>query len=371
MEEWSKYYFTDIPFKEAAFLQPEINDARLNGTVFSMSGMEKAYKDLLDLIRLQRSICYVRSDDLSRGTGKSALMAKVYWDIKQSQRESERFFPIWVSVHDFRTINQLMGRVVDTMVFAGLMDIIKRALGVVNYNTVDSFLGKKKSQRIPSEVGALTSILALPNESLAWKYINIRRTYPDVGNVELFSDLMIMFSLVDSRRVLIFIDQFEEYAEYQRGMKLVQLGQDIKDLYRCMASCGNLSFVVTMHPNTQREFENRAGEIIKTYGEIMDNAATVEKLEPEHLVKIAKEYILHYRTDKFPKDLDDVYPFNDSVLLYVAEHSNNNPRTMIRILGHLLREAMLSNAKRITPDFVRTPKIHARVGLGAMAKSDA
>jgi len=195
MEEWSKYYFKDIPFKEAPFLQPELNDDRLNGKVFSMFGMEEAYKDLLDLILLHRSICYVRSDDLSRGTGKSALMAKVYLDIKESEDKRKSFFPIWVSVHDFRTINQLMGRVVDTLVFAGLTDIIKGALEVVNYDSINEFLGRKKSQRIPSEIAALTAILSLPNEMLAWKYVNIRRTYPTIGNTELFSDLMIMFSL--------------------------------------------------------------------------------------------------------------------------------------------------------------------------------
>jgi len=370
MEEWSKYYLKDIPFKEAAFLEPEINDDRLNGRVFSMYGMEEPYKDLFQLIDLQRSICYVRSDDLSRGTGKSALMAKVYWDIKASSERCKLLLPVWVSVHDFRTINQLMGRVVDTLVFAGLMDIIKRALGTPDYATIQSFLGQRKPQCIPSEISALASILSLPKESLAWKYINIRRTYPTIGNVELFTDLMIMFSLSDTRRVLVFIDQFEEYAEYQRGAKIAQLGQDIKDLYRCMSTCGNLAFIVTMHPRTQHDFENRAGEIIKTYGEIMENAATVPKLEPKHLVKIAEAYIHHYRTEEFPKGLNDVYPFADDVLLYVAEKSNDNPRIMIRILGNLLREAMLSNVKMIDLGFIKTPKIHTRVGLGAVAENE-
>jgi len=366
MKKWSEYYFKDIPFKEAAFLQPEIKDDRLNGKVFSMFGMENAYKDLFELIHLHRSICYVRSDDLSRGTGKSALMAKVYWDIVESAEKSKLFFPVWVSVHDFRTINQLMGRVVDTLVFAGLTDVIKGAVDVKSYASIDEFLGRKKSQRIPSEIGALKSILSLPNETLAWKYVNIRRTYPTIGSVELFTDLMIMFGIADNRRALIFIDQFEEYAEYQRGIRLKQLGQDIKDLYRCMATCGNLTFILTMHPITQREFESRAGEIIKTYGEIMDNAATVEKLEPSHLVKIAEAYIHHYRTDDFPKGLGDVYPFTNSVLNYVAENSSNNPRIMLRILGNLLMEAMLTGAKEITTEFVKTPKIHQRVGLGAI-----
>jgi len=133
-----------------------------------------------------------------------------------------------------------------------------------------------------------------------------------------------------------------------------------------MATCGNLSFILTMHPRTERDFITRAGEIIKTYGEIMENAATVEKLEPAHLIKIAEAYIRHYRTDDFPEGLRTVYPFSDSVLNYVAEKSNNNPRIMIRILGNLLREGMLAGGKEITLEFVKNPKIHTRVGLGAL-----
>jgi hypothetical protein len=366
MENWSKYYFSDIPFKEASFIQPELNDDRLNGKVFSMSGMEKAYSDLIELIKLQRAMCYVRSDDQSRGTGKSALMAKVYWDL--GERDSG-FYPIWVSVHDFRTINQLMGRIVDTLVFAGLIDIIKNALGDTDAITIRKYMAKKKSQCTPSEIGALQDILSLPNELLAWKYVNIRRKYPTIGSVELFTDLMIMFSIADSRRVLIFIDQFEEYVEYQKGPKLTQLGQDIKDLYRCMMSCGNLSFIVTMHPRTQREFEARAEEIITTYGEIMENAATVDKLEPMHLIKIAEAYINHYRLKEFPKSLKKVYPFEEESLNYIAENSRNNPRIMIRISQNVLREVMLIDEKEITLKFIKTPKIHTRVGLGTVETS--
>ncbi len=368
MEDWGKYYLRDIPFMEGQFIQPELNDDRLNGKIFSMYGMEKPYKRLMGLIDRHKNICYVRSDNSSRGTGKSALMAKVYWDIKSEK--AKQIFPVWTGVHDFRTINQLMGRVVDTLVLAGLTDKIKEKLGEVNQDTVGELLSQRKDQRTYTEIAALTEILSLPNEMLAWKYMNIRRKYSTMASVELFSDLMMMFGAADQRRVIVFIDQFEEYVEYQRGMRMRELGQDIKDLYRCMTACGNLTFILSMHPETQRNFESMASEIIESYGEIMENAATVEKLETEHLVPIAKTYMNHYRTAEYEKNkIGDSFPFTESTLRYVASNSNNNPRKLIRLLGNLLWEAMLSDTKEINDEFVKNPVVHSNAGLGAIPAS--
>ena len=198
--------------------------------------------------------------------------------------------------------------------------------------------------------------------------MNIRRKYSTMGSVELFSDMLMLFSLADSRRIVVFIDQFEEYVEYQRGAKLIQMAQDLKDLYRAMSLCGNLTFVLTMYLRTQSEFETRAGEILTTYGEIMDNAATVEKLSSEHLAAIAKAYIVHYRSPNCDKK-EFAFPFTVEALNYVADNANNNPRVMLRVLGNLLREAMYANEKEITIDFIKDPKIHSSVGLGAIQPS--
>lgn len=367
MEKWNKYHFTVNPFMEASHLEPELNDDRLNGKIFSTAGMKGSHQELLELIELEKQICYVRSDDQSLGTGKSALMAAVYWEMKEDPQKSKKYLPIWVSVHDFRTINQLMGRVVETFVFSGVTDILNKKLGQATYGNVDALLAEKKKQRLPGEVSSLQLILSMPRDRLAWKYMNIRRTYPTIGSVELFTDFMLMLSSIDDRRILVFIDQFEEYVDYQTGQKLVQLGRDIKDLRRCMSECGNLTFVVTLHPTTQRKFEQASAGIMATYGDVMQNAATVEKLVPRYLVEIARLYISHFRTKNFPNNLSREYPFQERVITYVATNSKNNPRIMIRILGNLLEEAKLAGTEEITMDFVRQPKVHMRSGLGPLA----
>jgi hypothetical protein len=367
MDSWSRYYFTDNPFKEAPYIMVELDDDRLNGAIFSKMGFEKSFNKLFDLVARRRPLLYVTSEaDLPRGSGKSALMAAAYWRISKDDKLGKEYLPVWVSVQDFRTITQLMGRVVETLVFAGVIDSIKSKLVTVDYSNVDVLLGKKKRQRLAGEVGALTKILELPNQELAWKYVNIRRTYPTIGHVELFTDFLLMFSENDKRRLLVFVDQFEEYVEFQYGQRLVQLGNDLKDLYRAMGASGNLSFIVTMHPKTQQKFESKAQEIITSYGEISDNSATVDALTPAQLIQMAKLYMSRFRTKEFPSKLGEAYPLDDEILEYVAKNSKNVPRIMIRILSNLMYEALLQNLDKVTMKILLDPTTHDRVGLGAI-----
>ncbi len=366
MSEWNMYYFTEMPFKEGSYIDPQLSDPRLNGTIFSKSGMENAFRKILDLIELRRAFCYVRSEEDSRGTGKSALMAAVYWNLKA--KEKLRFLPVWVTVHDFRTINQLMSRIVDTLVFADATDIIKNALSDWTAASIQSFILKRK-RILPSQAAALSAILSQQKETLAWKYANIKRSYP-TGPVEVFSVLMLMFAEADKRRLVVFIDQFEEYVEYQHGAKLTQLANDLKDLYRTMAASGNLSFVVTMHPRTQNLFESQAADILSTYGDIMGNAATIDPLKPSNLISIAKAYIEHYRSEDFPKDLrnkNPIFPYSEDLLTYVSEHCGGNPRILIRVLGNMLEIGRLMKLKEIERKLLDNSRIYELSGLGEIS----
>jgi hypothetical protein len=329
-----------------------------------MLGMESAYDQLLNLIKREKGICYVRADSEVLGTGKSALMASVYWRCKSDPILQKDFFPAWVDVIDFRSITQLMGRVLDTLVFEQITDEIRTGLKDLSYQAIDSFLSTEKEQRSPSVVYALSKILSMPKEELPWKYVNIKRSISTVSAVEIFGYIMILFRKINRRRLLIFIDQFEEYVEYQRGSaRIRQLGQDMNDILRTIQECQNITFVFTLHPVTQREFEKSAGALIDTFGTIAENSATVPQLEPEHLVALAKEYIKNERVDDAPPDIGSSYPFEDETLRYVAEKSYGNPRIFIRLLHNAMMEAALSGQEKITLSFVKRPDILSRIGI--------
>jgi hypothetical protein len=366
LTDWKNYYLKDNPFKETPYIVVELNDDRINGRLFSKEGFEKPYAEALRLIKRKKPMVYIRSDDTGRGTGKSALLAALYWDIRKSKELSKEHMPVWVSVHDFRTINQLMGRIVETFVFAGIIDEIKGNIGTVDYKAIKTALKKAgKTQVLSSEVAGLTRILELPNEELAWKYVNIRRSFPTLGSIELFTDLLLIFHSINPVRIVTFIDQFEEYVEYQYGQRLTQLANDIKDLYRAIGAAENLTFVVTMHPKTQSKFESRAQEIISTYGEVMDNAATVEPVSESNLIQMSKLYISRYRTEKQPPKWVDTYPFTPKAVSYIAKRSKANPRVMIRLMSNALEEAAYDNRKVVNTEYLEDPTVHSRVGMGA------
>ena len=364
MLDWSKYYLRDIPFVEFPNIRPDSKDDRINGKIFSSSGMEAPYKKLLDFIEREKGICYVRSDSDVLGTGKSALMAAIYWHCKNDQKTNKTILPAWVNVQDFRSITQLMGKVVDTLVFEQVTDRIIAQMKETSVRAIDRSLRGEKLQRSPSANLALSKILSTPKEELPWKYVNIRRSIPTVSAIELFEYLMVLFRTVDKRRVLICIDQFEEYVRYQRGAAgLERLGNDVNDIMRMIQECGNLTFILTLHPVTQREFEKSAGRLIDSFGRIVDNAATVNPLKPNHLVEMAKTYIGHFRTQAAPARIGPLFPFEDDALEYVAKKSRGFPRDFIRYLHNAMIEARLADEGKIDLGFIRRPVNLSRIGI--------
>lgn len=361
--EWKPYWLKDSPFKEASFIQVESKDNRVNGRIFDYEIMKEAFDGLGELIRLPKSICYVRSDDIALGTGKSALMAASYWQIIDTPADSERYLPVWVSVQDYKSINQLMSRVVETFVFAGIMNTIKGKLPEINRNEIAKVLGEKKRQILSNELAALEELLSMPDADVSWRYSSIRKKYSSVYHVELFTDLCILFGEADERRILVYIDQFEQYMLALRGSKMFQFGQDIKDLYRSMSASGNLSFIVSLHPNMELQYKARASDILDSYGSISENSVTVPQLNADALTRIAHLYMKNYRLEGAPSNVGSNFPFDDEVMKFVVVNSRNNPRVMIRILGNLLNEARLAKVVKITLDFVKEPKVLRRTGL--------
>lgn len=367
MIDWGRlYYVRDIPFVEFPSISVYSKDDRINGTIFSVLGMKDSYEKLLGFIEREKGVSYIRSESEVLGTGKSALMAAIYWRCKNDEKLRESMLPVWVDVTDFRTITQLMGRVLDTLVFEQVTDIIKDKIGDLSYKSLDGFLSTEKRQRSPSVIFALSRILSMPKEELPWKYVNIKRSISTVSAVEVFHYIMMLFRKCDKRHVLVFIDQFEEYVSHQSGAaKIKRLGEDVNDILRAIQECQNLSFVLTLHPVTQRDFERAAGPLIDTFGTIKENSVTITPFKPEHLVEMAKKYMAEFRIPEAPPNLDPLHPFEKDAILYIAEKSYGIPRLFIRFLHNAMIEAALANKKKISLGFIKQPAISPRIGISS------
>lgn len=362
---WGKYYLRDVPFVELPAVSPRSRDDRINGKIFSKSGYAKQYQELIDFIRRERSICYVRAETDVLGAGKSALMAAVYWGFKNDPAKSKTYLPVWVDVVDFRNVTQLLGRVLDTLVFEQVVDDIKSKITNLSPSSIEKFLKKEMPQPSPSAILAVSRILQVPREELAYKYVNIRRSISTVSAVEIFQYIMMLYKLTRSRRALIFIDQFEEYVAAQRGSAGARrLGNDMNDIIRTLQNTQNLTFVLTLHPESEIRLEAAAPQL-ETFGTFEETSVTIGDLKPDDLVEMAAAYLDHFRTEKPPKDIDPLFPFDRNAIVYLAKESKNIPRVFLRFLHNAMIEAALVEAPRITQQFLKQPEILLRVGIVA------
>jgi len=363
--DWGRYHLGQEPFPQYPGVNPSSPDDRINGRIFSKVGYEKQYDGLIGLIQREKGICYVRANTDVLGTGKSALMAAVYWSLKAENRNPAMYFPVWLEVETFSNISQLLGRVLDSLVSENLIDEIRKKLPDPSPSAIDSYLKERIRQRSPSAILALSRILQVPKEELPTKYTNIRRSISTVSAVEIFQYILNAFGRAKKGRVIVFIDQFEEYVRYQRTMRgsagIRRLGDDMNDLIRAVQNCGNISFVLSLHP-TSEDLLLAVGPLIETFGTIEENSVTVGKLNTEAFVAMAREYLAHFRPKNVPPDLDPLAPFAQDVVSYLAGEAKGVPRNFIRFLHNALEETALKDLDQVTLDFVQSPEVLARIG---------
>ena len=352
MPNWERYSLTDNPFLVGTHIDPNNDDDRLNGKVFCDVGLEDRETKLLKFLNRGKYICYVRSDLAPRGTGKSAFMAGVFWKLMEDKKLEAQYLPVWVTVADFRSITHLMGRVFDTLISSGITQRMVDKMGGTSIKDLTEMVTPKIPRPSPTVLLALSKIFSVSQSEMAWKYVNIRRSVQIVSAMELFKYLMVMYSKVEpKRRLAIFIDQFEEYVEYQRGSyQIERLANDIKDIIRMATETQDITFILTIHPTSQSYLMEAGKDILSSYGDIMDSSVTVPKFGVPELIAIAEAYIAHYRVQKPPSDLTRTHPFTQNAMDTVAAKSGGNVRNFLGALHEILLEADEQQLEEIDVD---------------------
>lgn len=366
MSEMKNYYFTEEPFQEAAFLDPYIKNDRLNGKVFSMDGFKKPFTKLLELIERKKSICYLTSDNESRGTGKSALLAAVYWDLTEDKELSQKYLPLWITVRDYKTVKEIIGRILDQLIEIDLINKIAEKLGDVSPENIEKTLKQFRSSMPQAALAATSRVLTAPKEAMSTKFINIKRSYPSVGTFDIFEYILHLITVVEKRRLIIFVDQFEEFIQElsysAKGMDT--MAAVIRDIYRTSNASNNVTFILTLHPKTQNIFESAAAEILSSYGQVPENSSFMESITEKQMAKIAVKYMTHYRMSNKPSNIDEYHPFTEDALEYLAKFSKDQPRTFIRFCYNTLMEAIAREHKKIDTNFIK--EFHEIIGLGVL-----
>ena len=293
-------------------------------------------------------------------------MAAVYWKLTDDRELSQKYLPLWITVRDYKNVKEIIGRILDQVIDIGLISKIAEKLGDVSPEYIEKTLKQFRSSIPPAALAATSKVLTAPNEAMSTKFANIKRSYPTVGTFDIFEYILCLITVIEKRRLIIFVDQFEEFIQElsysSKGMDT--MATIIRDIYRTANASNNVTFILTLHPKTQYIFENAAAEILSSYGQVHENAASMESITEKQMVKIAVKYMVHYRMDNKPSNIDEYHPFTEDALEYLAKFSKDQPRRFIRFCYNTLMEAASREHRKIDIIFIK--QFHEVIGLGVL-----
>jgi hypothetical protein len=350
----SKYNLKDIPFFPNSQINIWANDPRLNGQLFCEEIVSNEAKKLMSLIHKGCNVIYVNSTASVLGTGKSALMASVYWKLTNVGT-----LTVWTEATGGLSTSSTLGRIIDSMAAQEVFEKIKSKIGEITYSNIKGILLKQSyRQVIPGLTEALTKILQTTPGETAKKFANIRRSVLIWSASEVFGYLLALMEACDMKKPIIFLDQFEEFVRSHIGpAQLRRLANDFNDLLRAIQNRATL--IVSLHPEAERVLMGAAGEYIQTIAPINEETMIIVKpLTPDDAVKLTLFYLNHYRMGKGKQEL---YPFSENVLKYICIKTNGIPRKFITALYDALILGALQQWVPIDDKFISDENNHKKV----------
>lgn len=350
MFDFKDYGLRDVPFVDLPTLQPYSKDPKENGQIY-VNGATKEIEDrILSRVRFGDLVTYVSSRGPIKGTGKSALMADVYWKLQKDGKPV-----IWTSAQGERTPGGLVGRIFDSVVSFGLG---KEADDRMAEFTKDISASRLKAAIAKTEVPSLAKIngllKVLQQEQLeqSTKLAMIRSSIRLYGPVDIFGYYLKILGEVGVGRIIVFIDQFEDYVQAHQGPTLTQkLSDDWRTLLESLR--GRASIVVSMHGEAQviltKLTNYRLAEING------GSQVIVPTMSPERGVKLAAAYLAATRVKGY--DGGELKPFEAPVIEYFTRELEGNPRRLMSALRTTLRIAMEQELKTIDSKFAKSNEV--------------
>jgi len=351
--DWSKYDLKDLPFVTSPIINVLSRDKRINGQLFCKEIVSSEYEKLISLIAEKHNMIFVYSPSSVLGTGKSALMAAAYWELREKGENS-----IWAEATGGVATSPTLGRVIDSMLAEGVIDRMKNKVGEISYDKIFNLLSEE-CRPIPGLVGALTKILQTTPEETAKKFTNIRRSLLTFSATDVFGYLTALMVAVGLNRPVIFIDQFEEFVRTHHGYAMLdRLGNEINDLLR--ATQNRTTIVVSLHPEAESILGSAAGRYIEELAPINDQTMIkLRPFEPPASVKLAAYYLKEYRLEKSTRP--PTYPFNEDVLKYTCLEARKRPRAFIIALHYALLQGANSGYPEIDGNFISNEQNHLKI----------
>lgn len=271
---------------------------------------------------------FLRTGSAVLGNGKSAFLAKVYWDLYDQGKNL-----LWATATLNPKTRDLLSKILDSLVKERKFRMLRQKLNPVTPTSIKKALSAKAQELGSSTIYAIYQLLKAEEHEVTYVYSNIRRRIPVQDHVDLFGAFLDLLYSIDQPRFAVFIDQFEEYVRAHRTTsERIKLSAELNDLLRAIGESTTL--VVTTHPIAEGILSTSAPEF-ETFIRIEQSSVDLPEYTEEDLVAMIKFYLRAFRPKGY--DSDELYPFNEKVVRYAAHRTDMIPRDlMIALRGGLI-----------------------------------
>jgi len=360
---WKIYHLTDYPFPTSQFIDMEDKDIRNNGRLFCKDIVEAEFKRLQEMLNLKSPVIYIGSGKSVLGLGKSALMAASYWQMIDAGLDA-----LWINATGGYAMSPTLGRIIDEMVNKGYIKRIKDAVDTSSIDVLSNALSTVVQRPSKLKTSALQKILSVPDEEVAKKYANIRRSIRIYDTTDLFKYLLALLHSIGITHLYFFIDQFEEYIMGHTGAAgLRKLGDEVNDLFRSSSKFSTLVF--PLHPDAQKLMQTAAMEYATTLAPLSENIIVLLPMSEENAVKMTKYFLDSFRDDESYKG--SLIPFEETIVRYIAYKCEFNQRHFLSLLGRALQESRNIGRKQVDVEFVSKDENHRRIFGAVTNECDA
>jgi hypothetical protein len=348
------YGLTDMPFIDISTLDPSSKDNRENGKIFVDTSSKQKIKKIMSRIDFGELVTYVSSSATTKGTGKSALMAAVYWELVKQGKPA-----IWTSALGGYTSGATVSRIFDAALSEGFVQELVKALGgEVTHEKLYEIVSESRHNPSRAIIDGLYKVMAQSEWEMPAKLANIKRSIITYGPTEVFGYFLAILKHLGMQRLIIFVDQFEDYVQVHVGQLAMQrLSDDWRGLLEVFRN--KASLIVTTHPEAEQKIKQLTNYRLAPI--TSDSRIIVDPLEPKQGVELARAYIVEFRSDTFVGDA--LKPFDEKVIEFLTENTLGNPRALIGALRTAIRLAAEKDVRKIDLDFIKSPEIQGAMLL--------
>ncbi len=338
------YGLTDMPFIDVATMDPYSKDKRENGKIFVDDNSRQKIEHVMSRIEFEELVTYVSSSGSTKGVGKSALMAAVYWELVGQGKPA-----IWTSALGGYTAGATVSRIFDAALSKGFVQGLTKALGKdVTRDKLYKIIAKSRHEPSRAIVDGLFKVMTQTEWEMPAKLANIKRSIISYGPADVFGYFLAILKYMGVPRLIIFVDQFEDYIQVHLGSQSLQrLSDDWRNMLEIFR--GKASLVVTTHPEAEQKIMQLTNYRLAPI--TSDSRVIVDPLGPRQGVDLARAYLIEFRQKGFSGG--DLEPFDAKAIEFLTESTSGNPSALIGALRVAIRKAAEKEVQEISLDFVK------------------